>query len=44
MIGKIPTWWEYSVRRNRNTAEKNSVIVGNFSQWEKKKSSVAWII
>ncbi len=36
MIGKIPTWWENSVRRNRKTAGKNSSMVGNFLQWEKK--------
>jgi hypothetical protein len=36
MIGKIPTWWENSVRGNRKTAGKYSVMVGNFPQWEKK--------
>ncbi len=36
MIRKIPTWWENSVRRNRKTAGKNSAMVGNFPQWEKK--------
>jgi hypothetical protein len=36
MIGKIPTWWENSVRGNRKTAGKNSAMVGNFPQWEKK--------
>ncbi len=36
MIGKIPTWWENSVRGNRKTARKNSAMVGNFPQWEKK--------
>jgi hypothetical protein len=36
MIEKIPTWWENSVRRNRKTAGKNSAMVGNFPQWEKK--------
>jgi hypothetical protein len=37
MIGKIPTWWENSVLRNRRTAGKNSGMVGNFPQWEKKR-------
>jgi hypothetical protein len=36
MIGKIPTWWENSDRGNRKTAGKNSAMVGNFPQWEKK--------
>ena len=36
MIGKIPTWWENSVHGNRKTAGKNSAMVGNFLQWEKK--------
>jgi hypothetical protein len=36
MIGKIPTWWENSNRENRKTAGKNSAMVGNFPQWEKK--------
>ncbi len=36
MIGKIPTWWENSDRGNRKTAGKNSALVGNFPQWEKK--------
>ncbi len=36
MIGKIPTWWENSVRGNRKTAGKYSLMVGNFPQWEKK--------
>jgi hypothetical protein len=36
MIGKIPTWWENSVRGNRLTVGKNSAMVGNFPQWEKK--------
>ncbi len=36
MIGKIPTWWENSDRWNRKTAGKNSAMVGNFPQWEKK--------
>ena len=44
MEGKIPTWWENSDRGNRKTAGKNSAMVGNFPQWEKKKSSVACII
>ncbi len=35
-MGKIPTWWENSVRGNRKTAGKNSAMVGNFPQWEKK--------
>jgi hypothetical protein len=26
MIGKIPTWWENSVRGNRKTAGKNSAV------------------
>jgi hypothetical protein len=30
MTGKIPTWWENSVRSNRRTAGKNSDMVGNF--------------
>ncbi len=37
MIGKIPTWWENSVRGNRKTVGKNTAMVGE------KKSSVAWI-
>jgi hypothetical protein len=40
MIGKIPTWWENSVRGNRKTTGKNSAMVGNFPQWEKK--SLPW--
>ena len=36
MIGKIPTWWENSVSGNWKTAGKNSAMVGNFPQWEKK--------
>jgi hypothetical protein len=36
MIGKIPTWWENSDRGNRKTARKNSAMVGNFPQREKK--------
>ncbi len=36
MNGKILTWWENSVRGNRKTAGKNSAMVGNFPQWEKK--------
>jgi hypothetical protein len=36
MIGKIPTWWENSDRGNRKTPGKNSAMVGNFPQWEKK--------
>jgi hypothetical protein len=36
MIRKIPTWWENSVLVNRKTAGKNSGMVGNFPQWEKK--------
>ncbi len=36
MIGKIPTWWEISDRGNRKTVGKNSAILGNFPQWEKK--------
>jgi hypothetical protein len=36
MIGKIPTWWENSVRGNRKTVGKNSAMVGNFPQREKK--------
>jgi hypothetical protein len=35
MIGKIPTWWENSVLRNRKTAGKNSSMVGDFPQWRK---------
>ena len=36
MIGKIPTWWENSVRGNRKMAGINSAMVGNFPKWEKK--------
>ncbi len=36
IIGKIPTWWENSIRGNRKTAGKNSAMVGNFPQWEIK--------
>jgi hypothetical protein len=36
MIGKIPTWWENSVLGNRKLAGKNSGMVGNFPQCEKK--------
>ncbi len=36
MIGKILTWRENSDRGNRKTAGKNSAMVGNFPQWEKK--------
>jgi hypothetical protein len=36
MIVKIPTWWENSVSGNRKTAWKNSAMVGNFPQWEKR--------
>ncbi len=36
MIGKIPKWWENSDRGNRKTAGKNSAMVGNFPQGEKK--------
>jgi hypothetical protein len=36
MIGKIPTWWENSDRGNRKTVGKNSAMVGNFPEWEKK--------
>ncbi len=36
MIGKFPTWWENSVRGKRKTARKNTAMVENFPQWEKK--------
>ncbi len=36
MIGKILTWWENSYRGNRKLPVKNSAMVGNFPQWEKK--------
>jgi hypothetical protein len=36
MMGKIPTRWENSDRGNRKTAGKNSAMVGNLPQWEKK--------
>ncbi len=37
MIGKIPTLRENSVRGIRNTAGKNSSVVGNFSLSGRKK-------
>ncbi len=36
MMGKIPTLRENSVLGNRNTVGKNSGMLGNFPQWEKK--------
>ncbi len=36
MIRKILTWWKNSVHGNRKTARKNSAVVGNFPQLEKR--------
>ncbi len=40
MTGKIPVWWENFGRGNRKTAGKNSGLVGNSSQGERKRLPV----
>ncbi len=41
--GKIPTWWEKSLRGNGKRAEKKSGMVGKIPTWSEKKDGEGYM-